>query len=347
MVYRSAVLRFDVSRHIGMGHFYRAIALAERLDDYLFAVSRFSLSSLRSCGVPENKIILVDDDATWTKKLGDIKIIIFDICRADNEISAKNEILSLTEKGFQVAVIDSMPPDNFKVEKHSASIPPLWVITPYLSAEKYIPHPFARNWMCGPTYCILGSAYKNQVQRTTKSCRKKKILLCNGGSDPTNLTVRCLDALVGFPGAIDVVVGELFSRSQIQSILNFSSGIMNCNVHMKPKGLASLIAQSDIVIGRPGLLRYECAALGTNAIFLSETNSYEEYFRGFVTEGLAEIFFKHLPGQEEAFFFRLRQLCDMDASNNVFHTNSRAVELVAVDGAENVMAQLFGSKRDS
>lgn len=347
MVHRSAVLRFDVSRHIGMGHFYRALALAERLDDYLFAVSRISLSSLRSCGVPENKIILVDDDTTWTTKLGNMNTIIFDICRADNGIFAKNEILSLTEKDFQVAVIDSMPPDNFKVENHSAVVPPSWVITPYLFAEKYIPHPFARNWMCGPTFCILGSAYKNQLQRTTKSFRKRKILLCNGGSDPTNLTVRCLDALVGFPGVVDVVVGELFSRSQIRSILDFSGGNKNCNIHMKPKGLASLIAQSDVVIGRPGLLRYECAALGKNAIFLSETSSYEDYFRGFITEGLAEIFFKHLPGQEEAFFFRLSQLCDMDANNNVFHENSRAVALVAVDGAENVIAQLFCSKRES
>lgn len=344
MAYRSAVLRFDVSYNVGMGHFYRALALAERLDDYLFAVSSLSLSSLRSHGVPKNRIISVSEDENWTSKIGNINTIIFDICRANNEVHAKNEILSLTNKGFQVVVIDSMPPDNFKVEEHSAAVPPSWVITPYLFADKYIPHPFARNWMCGPRFCILSSSYKNQIRRPNKPLINIRVLLCNGGSDPTNLTVRCLDALDRFPGVIDVVVGELFSRLQMQDIINFADSHDNCNIHMKPMGLASLLAQSDLVVGRPGLLRYECAAVGRNAIFLSETKSYEEYLRGFVVEGLAEIYFKHLPGQEEAFFSRLRGLHCIDAGNTIFQKNSRAVELVAVDGAENVLAEVFGSK---
>jgi len=337
---RNAILRFDVSPEIGFGHFRRALTLSGFLDRYRFAVLPDAIDQLKQAGVPPANIISVEPTTgSWLAEGREFGHVIFDICYDGNRARAEAEILKACDAISSITVVDSMPPDHFCPTVSTGQRYPDLVVTPYLDAEKLREPPPALRWKTGPEFAILDSSYARAAQDAIKFPLGLRILVTCGGSDPTELSLVCLNALGHFSGNIDLVVGPLFSEDLVAKLQIAASKTRNLQLHFRPATLAPLLCNTSLVVGRPGLIRYEAAALGRNSVFLSETESYKDYYKNFQSAGLAEMYFSTETGGIDSFVHRLSHLHPQDP---LFNPNLHGRTVVRCDGAKHFLDLVFG-----
>lgn len=285
-------------------------------------------SILRSNGV-SRQIITSHKEPLADMRVGDVTHVITDICRAGNGKAAHCEIANWTNSGKFVAVIDAMPPDHFTAVDGP---PPDIVFTPYLNARSHRPAPEARHWMVGANFAVLSRAYWQSTPQPSDT--KPRILVTCGGSDPDHLTAKILPRLTKLGVPIDVVTGALFDVELMAEVEELSAKHPMVTVHHAPNSLADLIRRSALVVGRLGLTRYEVAAMGRNAIWLSAGTAYRDYLEAFEREGLAKIYFDGDPTGTEDFLKALDALKDLDRRAEMFRPNKRAGQLVDGNGAK-------------
>jgi len=236
---RNAIIRFDVSHEVGIGHMKRAINIASHLDDYLLIVQIGGKKHLQSEGIEDKKILEIQSNSVWWIEKKEITWpIIFDICYANNRISAEWQIAKACSGMRKVVVIDSMPPDEYKGDGLKFERSPELVVTPYYRASEFREKPNAKKWIYGAEYCILEGAYRGHINKRGGSKKEQRILISCGGSDPTRLTERCLRVLAGYPGGLDVVVGPLFDEELANNLKKMAIKNDNVAIHMRPKTLA-------------------------------------------------------------------------------------------------------------
>ena len=173
---------------------------------------------------------------------------------------------------------------------------------------------------------------------------KRQVLIVCGGSDPTKLSLRCANAVSDFQGPITIVAGPMFGAEMIENLQAWAATDPKRSIVVNPNYMAELIASHSIVIGRPGLIRYEAAAMGRHSILLSETNGYVEYFKAFDANNIAEVYFsKHKPNSVD-FFNRLNEISIAPNSSYVFWPNKLALSRVPLGGAKRLIDILFSNK---
>ncbi len=337
-------LRCDLSNEIGMGHFRRMQILASCVEDPKFVISQGGEKLAYEMGIVSKDVVVVSGsvDDPWVQHIDPCSWIITDICYAGHKFKAESEIMSLAQTHTRVCVIDSMPPDHFAPNFHSDMLKPAIVVTPYLNAQNLRPPPPSRKWHSGGQFAVLDQTYDEEIQKQTQG---SGVLIACGGSDPTDLSLRCAKALTLFQGKTTVVIGPLFSRALAQKLNAWAQGHANRHVTLAPKTLAPLIASHGLAIGRPGLIRYEAAALGRTSIFLSETDGYQDYFKSFIKSGLAEIYFANDPEDRDRFYARLRQIAGLDLNDPIFEPNANGKERVPLGGRARILKLLAAADR--
>lgn len=314
------LLRADGGHRIGLGHIRRVQVLATLFDaagaQTAFACNADGLAYLAAQGVPSQRLFAPDAD--W----GAPSHIVADINYGGNADRAASEIARLAAGTALVTVIDSMPPDHFVA--HPGGAPDL-VVTPYLHADRFRPPPACREWLFGGDMAIIDPQYAEMAGHAPST--PPRILVSCGGSDPENLTDTILDVLRPLGHPVDVVVGPLFDQRTRR-------GFDNVTVHQAPAGLAVLVAQASLVVGRVGLLRYEAASLGRQGVYLQHGPEYRDYLEAFSKAGVAEIFF-----EQTRFLKRLE-----DVGPNDFVHNQAAQEAIDGLGAERVAKAILNLK---
>lgn len=335
-------LRCDVSPEIGMGHFRRLQTLSRKLDKPIFVIPEAGYSIALEMGVAPERIISLTDanKGNWVDDAPAGSWIITDICYEGNRPAAETEILALSGSALQVCVIDSMPPDHFDPPRADGMTIPDLVITPYLNSGTLRPAPPAHEWLSGGLYAVLDPIYETQSAKMSND-----ILVACGGSDPTGLSLRCAKALSeAHSRSVCIVAGPMFDPELTQKLQDWAANHPNRSVEVAPKNLASLIAAHGVVVGRPGLIRYEAAALGRTSILLSETDSYVEYFKAFDESGLAEIYFAKDPSDLSQFYGRVKELAQLPADDPIFWLNKEAIQQVPLNGADSILQALKPAK---
>lgn len=124
--------------------------------------------------------------------------------------------------------------------------------------------------LLGPRYALLRQEFidarKNLRERDGSI---KNILIFFGGVDPTNETLKALEAiqLLNRPDiAIDVVVGE--SNPHKDKIEDVCSAMPNAHYHCQVDSMAQLMANADLAIGGGGTTTWERCLLALPAIVL-------------------------------------------------------------------------------
>lgn len=339
---RKAAIRFDVSHRVGIGHMKRALSIASRLEKCIFVVCEGGAEYLRQIGFLGGEIIEIQSGSVdWISHIPNGWPLIFDICYSNNSQAAEFEIATACDISTKVTVIDSMPPDHFMGVKLDGELIPDVVITPYYLANEYRPKPLARYWGVGPRYCVLDDAYGSYSLKSNAIPDQKRILITCGGSDPTGLTVKCIEALMNFEGCLDVVMGPLFTPQLCSELKLLEQLNTRIKLHQQPECLASLIANAALVVGRPGLIRYEAASLGRNTILYSETDSYYEYYKAFSSSGMGKIFFKCDVDGEKEFIQELKRVAFVGKGDAMFKFNSLSKNIVQSNGIDNVLNLIF------
>ena len=307
----TVVIRFDVSSSIGTGHLRRAIALgdelAQRRISHYFVTSNESVTSAIELGIQEKKVVGFDTKSgenDWIQKIPQLTHVITDFCHHEhsNVCSTVNQILQ--PKQFNVAVIDSMPPNHFQGDKNTI---PSMVVTPYLDAEKLRMKPHCRKWLVGAKYAILDSSYLSIRQNLDRNSLTAgdNILICCGGSDKSQITEYILNILLEnnvLETNLNVVVGNMFEKNRVNSIKIIADQYQDyISLVFNRNNIADLIDRCGVVIGLVGLIRYESACLGKPSFLVQNHNNFEQYLRNFHNAGLGNIFLIQDQTERNAF----------------------------------------------
>jgi UDP-2,4-diacetamido-2,4,6-trideoxy-beta-L-altropyranose hydrolase len=122
--------------------------------------------------------------------------------------------------------------------------------------------------LLGPRYALLRPEFLEQRRRlSSRSGRIGRILVCYGGSDPTNETAKAVKAIttLAIPSiAVDVVIG--ISNPHAESIVRVCSGLPRAEVYRGTNSLAELMRRADLSIGAGGVMSWERCCLGLAAV---------------------------------------------------------------------------------
>jgi len=161
-------------------------------------------------------------------------------------------------------------------------------------------------------------------------------LVTCGGSDPSALSVRILKALRGSDIPINITVGPLFSDDLKEMLEALAVKMPNVSLCKPGVGLAPLLAKNGLIIGRPGLTRYEAACLGLRALYFVEGSSYAEYFHAFAESGFAEFYYSNTPQSYAKFNSRLFEIANLSVGSDFWSRNTLAMSQVDSEGAERI-----------
>lgn len=288
------LFRVDASEQIGSGHVMRCLTLADELrgscTEITFLcrelpgnmIEHIETQGFRVFRVPSESETS-DGDAEQTKKvLRNNKLqpdwLIVDNYRLD--IQWESTLRPLV-KGIMVI-------DDLANREHDCDI--LLDQNYYRNMEIRYQGltPADCRQLLGPRYALLRQEFK--VARQTLRVRDgsvKRILIFYGGSDPTNETVKALEAimLINRPDiAVDVVVGA--ANPNKEQIKEICSGMTNTNFYCQVGNMAELMAKADLSLGAGGTATWERCYLGLPALVTIVAENQWEMVEALAEDGV-------------------------------------------------------------
>jgi spore coat polysaccharide biosynthesis predicted glycosyltransferase SpsG len=131
--------------------------------------------------------------------------------------------------------------------------------------------------LLGPRHALLRPEFAAQRGLLTlRSGEINRILICFGGSDPTNETAKALEAITSLATlrlAVDVVIGP--TNPHAASVDALCQRMANVALHRGANNVAELMRQADLSIGAGGVMSWErcCLGLPTAAIGIAENQA--------------------------------------------------------------------------
>ena len=157
------------------------------------------------------------------------------------------------------------------------------LVSPYVGEQKS-KQDVKYTELLGVEYFVLDTPYMYSSKKKIRKFANRVLITC-GGSDPTSVSVRILNALnLSTKRTLDVkvIVGSGFSSELNKSIIKLSDASPhNISLIKSPNNLSAEMAWCDIAISTSGLTKYELAATGTPAILMSIDKSHDtvnQYF---------------------------------------------------------------------
>ena len=128
--------------------------------------------------------------------------------------------------------------------------------------------PAACRTLLGPRYALLRAEFaKLRSSLAARSGEVQRILVCYGGSDPSNETAKTLEAIKGLSHglpALDVVIG--LSNPHAESVSRLCGELPCAELHRGTDNMAELMRRADLAIGAGGGMCWERCCLGLPAI---------------------------------------------------------------------------------
>jgi UDP-2,4-diacetamido-2,4,6-trideoxy-beta-L-altropyranose hydrolase len=128
--------------------------------------------------------------------------------------------------------------------------------------------------LLGPSYALLRPEFAEARKALAgRSGEVRRILICYGGSDPSNETAKALAAVKSLsagPIAVDVAVG--LSNPHADLIARLCLEMPRVRMHRGADNMAELMSHADLAIGAGGVMSWErcCLGLPTIAVDIAE-----------------------------------------------------------------------------
>jgi len=263
----SLIIRCDVGKEIGLGHYYRCTILKkafEKNGKHAFLVLKYLDEG--ECPLPYDLLVEGSYKNEIAKYAFEGKNIILDMfhykSRSDREF--KKYIVDLQKNNNKIAFIEGLEDEACP----SHFYPYLDVlITPYICSTLYKKHP---NHFFGEDFLIMDVSRVVNKKNIKKIA--KNILITFGGSDPWNQTNWVLNAFKKencFNNVqIKVVIGPLMTKNQIKEIQQYEREFKEVHLLCAPQDLKDYFEWADLAITNSGNTRYELAASGVPCIIV-------------------------------------------------------------------------------
>lgn len=239
------IIRADASIEIGSGHVMRCLTVAKRFREAGCQVT-FWMEPL-----PGNIINFVAQEGFDNLKQADYA----DLYIIDHYSLDKEWEQAIRKYAQQIFVIDDL------ARSHECDVVLDQNIVPNYATryDGLVPEHCIK--LLGPQYLIVRDEFiKVRQQPRKRGDIVKRLLVFMGGSDPTNETIKVLQALDYFIFEhIDIVVGHGNpSKVQIESICNKRGYHFHCQIDY----MAMLMQQADFAIGTGGSTMWERCYVG-------------------------------------------------------------------------------------
>lgn len=241
--------RADAGQQIGWGHLMRCIAVAQMTESefdihfYCLTIPYKIGKELRAHGFGLHQINHEDE---FLEKLDDHDLVILDGYEFKETYQRK-----IKNTGCKLIYIDDM------IKEHQVAD---LVINhaPDVSEAEYTGEKYTR-YLLGPDYALVRQPFLNANKN---SIVDHSLLICFGGSDAKNLTLKTLDIAVkiGSFNQIHVVTGG--SYRFLESITELTYPNVHHHHDLDANGMAKVLATcSHAIVPASGIL-YECLAAG-------------------------------------------------------------------------------------
>lgn len=287
----TVLIRCDGGQAIGLGHVKRCLSLARSLRDaqglgVVFAVigEDHAARMIEAGGFPVRRKAEDDDEADW---LGSClsatgaQALVLDV---RTEL-LRGQVEAWRERAFIVALDDGSP------RRHAAHLA-VYAPVPQVSTFRSTPD---TEVLIGWSWSILGFPAWTAPRASRPDHIAPRVLVAMGGSDPGGLTIPAVEALASLGDEVVPVV-VLGPAMQDRDTVEARSRQMapHAEIHIAPLSLLDLAADCDLAILAFGVSAYECAHVGTPALYLGLTPDHVQSSQGFhdagfgVNLGLAE-----------------------------------------------------------
>ena len=252
---RSIVIRADASPDRGMGHVYRAVALAHELAAHDLTIATrsdgpYALGADFLARTPYRVHRLTGTDA------------FLDLCRELRPDLAILDVLDTTEDLVEAVATHAGFVVNFEDLGPGARRADLVVNDLYTD---FVP---AENHWYGVQHAVLAPSFERVTPRDECGEEVARVLVTFGGTDPGNLTERSLDALahLGFDGDVTVVLGPGFGHPEPDLAAHGLKGRVLRDV----SNMAEVMRAADIALTSGGRTVTELMTVGVPTVVLCQ-----------------------------------------------------------------------------
>ena len=251
---RTIVIRADGSRALGLGHVYRALALCYELCEHNVMIAARSdgeydlgLNVLRRHPF---RLEPLENGEAFASVLERQRpdIVILDVLDTTREMVAEvrrwsDFVVTIEDMGDGTQLADLVIND--------------------LYAD---PYPAANHWT-GVRYAILGPSFEHTRPRP-ESERVETILIAFGGTDPSNLTLKALDALklLKFGGEVILILGPGYAHGDI----DLGTYELRGSVLRDVADMAAVMQRADLAITSAGRTVTELMHVGVPTVALCQ-----------------------------------------------------------------------------
>lgn len=136
----------------------------------------------------------------------------------------------------------------------------------------------SRNYWTGRDYIILHPEFeKFSSLRSDRSGEVSCLFVCFGGSDPNNLTLRCLPELISLPGSLNVHILTGAAYPDFDRIGDLLKGDGRFVLSRNLPNAAGALARADMALISGGTLLYEACAMGVPSLVVCQNEAqYKE-----------------------------------------------------------------------
>ena len=246
------LIRTDASPDLGMGHVYRALALAYGLSD-------------------EEVVIVTSSSKPLGRKFFDRSPI------RNQQVESDKEFFSLVKSvAPHLIILDSLDNTSEFIKSLQYSSPHSKIVSfedqgsgatqVDLCISEFVEPPVGSKALTGLENAILSPTFEtlDRVAKVQQSV--EKILILFGGTDPSDLAYKSLKALelISFKGQVTL------TRAIGAREIKLGEFDLNIDVRTDVKNMAKLMAESDVALTSAGRTLIELATLGVPSICMAQ-----------------------------------------------------------------------------
>lgn len=266
-------IRADSNSQVGLGHLMRCIALAKMLRDefsivfYCNEISEIFISEIKN---DDFDLVMIENESEFLEKITLKEIVVLDGYNFDTEYQRK-----VKAKGCVLVCIDDLHDKDFVADliiNHA----------PGINASDYKAQPYTK-FALGLEYVLLRPPFLEQAKKLRVISRFENVLICFGGSDFKNLTLKVLGSVIKFKefNKIIVITGPEYSTSaEFLQLVQSDYRIRHLHSLNEKQMLTSMLEAELAIVPASGIL-FEVLAAGCFAISGYYVENQKSIYTGF------------------------------------------------------------------
>lgn len=263
------VFRVDGDFNIGLGHLVRSLALANSLRGDGFEIGFLTMTSLVKEAAEREGYSCwsIKDKFDWPDTLK-ADLIITDINHTPVDYMKR-----LRSSGARLVTFDDLGQGrdlaDLKVDANLS------------------PSSGSSRCLYGPDYIILRKEFGQYARREKKIERViRQILVSMGGSDPSNLTLKVVEALkeLNLPILANIIIGRAFGQKE--RLLESIEGGERFRIEEDAADIPNKMYEADLAVISAGVTMFELACTGTPGIIIAQDEIQAKNLIPFKRQGL-------------------------------------------------------------